>query len=172
MVNIISWRWRLPLGFLGLWHLYRSVTLLHATRSFWIHTWKVLGGGVDSWGRTPAGPSDPIGRSQKRTKKKWRKWNFNSTSDLADADRTNERREAERNGSKLGFASFPQQFFSSVCCTFQIFFRREHIPLTFSTNTFFCVFIIREKCFPEKHISHKSILLSAIQGKEDRINQI
>lgn len=33
MVNIISWRGR-PLGFLWLWHGYRSVTLLHAREAF------------------------------------------------------------------------------------------------------------------------------------------
>lgn len=66
MVNIISWRWRLPLGFLSLWHLYRSST---CKRSFWIHIWKVLRGAFDSRDWTPAGalPSNwPVEQMKQR----------------------------------------------------------------------------------------------------------
>lgn len=128
MVNIISWLWRVPLGFLRLWHLYRSVTLLHARGAFESTHGKfseaVLTHGIEHL----LGPSDPIAaveqeRKEKNRKEKSRKWNFNSTSDLAGAD-SKSKREADSNNLKLRFASFPLYFFLPPR-----YFCSEHISL-------------------------------------------
>ena len=70
MVNIISWLWRVPLGFLRLWHLYRSVTLLHARGAFESTHGKfseaVLTHGIEHL----LGPSDPIAPVETRKKRK------------------------------------------------------------------------------------------------------
>lgn len=56
----------------------------------YIHTWKFLWGGVDSWERTPAGAlwsAHPCTRA-KMNKAKWRKWKLGFICDLADTDWT------------------------------------------------------------------------------------
>lgn len=95
VVDIISWRWR-PLGFLRLWHLYRSVTLLHVREAFESTHGKfseaLLTHGIEHL----LGPSDQIAQLNKRNKEKSTKWNFDSTSDLTDVD-SKWKKEAQRN---------------------------------------------------------------------------
>lgn len=128
LVNIISWLWRL-------WHVYRSVTLLHASKAFESTHGKfseaLVTHGIKHLLEAPKPPtprSDPIDPSKKQNRENSRKWSFNSTSDL-DADWANKNLEREISASS-SLHHFLCSFFFFPSCGLL------HIPDISVVNTF------------------------------------